>query len=273
VLVHRSSFCQSNGVVVLDGASGVLLIDPGILGDELLCLANDVRALGRSVVAGFSTHPHWDHLLWHDALGEVPRFATASCADTVRARLSGPGWKAGVSRFIPPDIVAQVPLDLLDRVTGLPADAAAIPWDGPRVRIVEHHAHAPGHAALVIEERRVLVAGDMLSDILIPMLDQGSPDPLEGYGAALELLQEASADVDAVVPGHGSVGGTAQLQERIDQDRAYVDALRGGRVPSDPRVGPPPAFEGVTGVHDSQLRAFARPAHDDVPPKWATGRP
>jgi len=30
---------------------------------------------------------------------------------------------------------------------------------------------APGRAALVIEERGVLVAGDMLSDVLIPMPD------------------------------------------------------------------------------------------------------
>ncbi len=28
----------------------------------------------------------------------------------------------------------------------------------------------PGHAALLIEERGVLVAGDMLSDFLIPLL-------------------------------------------------------------------------------------------------------
>ena len=74
-------------------------------------------------------------------------------------------------RLIPPDIAEQVPLDLLGLITGLPAETAQIPWDGPQVRIIEHQAHAPGHAALLIEERGVLVAGDMLSDVLIPMLD------------------------------------------------------------------------------------------------------
>jgi hypothetical protein len=34
--------------------------------------------------------------------------------------------------MIPPDIVEQVPLDLLGLITGLPADTARIPWDGPQ---------------------------------------------------------------------------------------------------------------------------------------------
>ena len=70
VLVHESQFLQSNTVVV-QGQAGVLLIDPGVTGDELACLANDIRELGRPVVAGFSTHPHWDHLLWQAQLDAV----------------------------------------------------------------------------------------------------------------------------------------------------------------------------------------------------------
>lgn len=86
------------------------------------------------MVAGFSTHPHWDHLLWHARLGAAPRYGTARCAATVRDRLSDAGAKARVTRMMPPGIVDQVPLDLLGLVTGLPADTARIPWDGPGVR-------------------------------------------------------------------------------------------------------------------------------------------
>jgi glyoxylase-like metal-dependent hydrolase (beta-lactamase superfamily II) len=50
----------------------------------------------------------------------------------------------------------EVPLDLLGLISGLPAEATQIPWDGPKVRIIEHQAHAPGHAALLIEERGFL---------------------------------------------------------------------------------------------------------------------
>jgi glyoxylase-like metal-dependent hydrolase (beta-lactamase superfamily II) len=254
VLVHESEFCQSNAVVV-QGGGGVLLIDAGVLGDELACLANDLCESGQTVVMGFSTHPHWDHLLWHPGLGEAPRYGTAHCADTARDRLSN-----GIDsrRLGIPD---EVPLDLLGLITGLPADAARIPWDGPEVRIIEHQAHAPGHAALLIEECGVLVAGDMLSDVLIPMLDlNGTADPIEDYLAALRLLDGVADDVDVVVPGHGSVGGGDQVHARIDQDRAYLQALRDAHIPSDPRIGPSAkdGWDWVAGVHERQLQRLKR---------------
>jgi len=268
VLVHASEFCQSNAIVV-PGRAGVLLIDPGVLGDEMACLANDLRELGQPVAAGFSTHPHWDHLLWHARLGAAPRYGTARCAATVRDRLPDAGAKARVAQLIPPDIVEQVPLDLLGLITGLPAEIAQIPWDGPQVRIIEHQAHAPGHAALLIEEHGVLVAGDMLSDVLIPMLDlNGTADPVEDYLAALRLLEAAAGDVDVLVPGHGSIAGADQVHARIDQDRAYVHALRDAGVPDDPRVGPSATFgQGwLPGVHEGQLQRLARRSERDGPP-------
>jgi glyoxylase-like metal-dependent hydrolase (beta-lactamase superfamily II) len=259
---------QSNAVVV-QGRAGVLLIDPGVQGHEMACLANDLRELGQPVVAGFSTHPHWDHLLWHARLSAVPRYGTARCAATVRDRLSDAGAKARVAALIPPDIVEQVPLDLLGLITGLPAEMAQIPWDGPRVRIIEHQGHAPGHAALLIEERGVLVAGDMLSDVLIPMLDlNDTVDPIEDYLAALRLLEGVAVDVDVFVPGHGSVGGADQVHPRIDQDRAYVHALRDAGVPGDPRVGPSATFgkDWLPGVHARQLQHLAGRGERDGTP-------
>ncbi|TMZ33948.1 MBL fold metallo-hydrolase, partial [Klebsiella pneumoniae] len=170
VLIHQSELLQNNAVVV-QGQAGVLLIDPGLTGDELTCLANDLSEMGQPVVAGFSTHPDWDHVLWHADLGEVPRYGTARCAADMRDVRSDAGWKARAAEGLPPEIAEETPLDLYGLITGLPAGTVQIPWDGPEVRIIEHPAHAPGHAALLIEERGVLVAGDMLSDVFVPMLD------------------------------------------------------------------------------------------------------
>ena len=267
VLIHQSEFCQSNAVVV-HGRAGVLLIDPGVHGDEMAALANDLRELGQPVVAGFSTHPHWDHLLWHAGLGAAPRYGTARCAATVRNLLSDARWKARITEWIPPDIAEQMSWDLFGRVIGLPAESARIPWDGPQVRIIEHPAHAPGHAALLIEERGVLVAGDMLSDVLIPMLDlDDTADPIEDYLAALRLLEGAAGDVDVLVPGHGSIGGTDQVHARIDQDRAYVHALRDAGVPSDPRLGPSAyGKDFLPGVHARQVQGLAPRSECDGTP-------
>jgi glyoxylase-like metal-dependent hydrolase (beta-lactamase superfamily II) len=265
VLAHESEFIESNAVVV-QGKAGVLLIDAGITGDEMVAIADDLRKLGQPVVAGFSTHPHWDHLLWNAKLGEAPRYGTARCAADIQAFLSNAHWKDDIAEELPPEI--EVPLDLLGLITGLPAGTTQIPWDGPKVRIIEHQAHAPGHAALLIEEHRVLVAGDMLSDVLIPMLDLSAADPFEDYLAALRLLEGVADDVDVFIPGHGSVGGADQLRARIKQDRAYVQALRDGGVPDDPRIGPSAkrGWEWVSDVHNGQAQRLARRSeHDGTP--------
>jgi glyoxylase-like metal-dependent hydrolase (beta-lactamase superfamily II) len=256
VLIHDSKFLESKTVVV-QGRAGVLLIDPGITGDEMADLASDLHELGRPVVAGFSTHPHWDHVLWHAKFGEAPRYGSSRCAADIQDLLSKADWKAQVAQVLPPDIAGKIPVDeLFGLITGLPDKTAQIPWDGPAVRVIEHQAHAPGHAALLIEECGVLVAGDMLSDILIPFLDLEAADPVRDYLTALELLESVADDVNVVIPGHGSVGGADEVRTRIKQDRAYVQALRGGGS-DDPRLLTGPNKDWLPGVHSWQLRQLA----------------
>ncbi len=255
VFVHESRFVQSNAVVV-EGVDGVLLVDAGIHTDELDCLATDLADSGRTVVAAFSTHPHWDHLLWHAPLGSPPRYATAACEESSRMRLAR-GIEAVAKAVGIPD---DVPLDLIGRISALPAGATHVPWDGPVVRIVEHRAHAPGHAGLIVEQAGVLVAGDMLSDVLVPMLDlNGAAQPIADYLTALDRLEDAAHGVSVVIPGHGSVGGPDDLRARIDQDRAYVEAVRDGRDVDDPRIGPSaaPGWDWVAGVHERQVARLA----------------
>ncbi|MGY6652860.1 MBL fold metallo-hydrolase [Amycolatopsis sp. TRM77291] len=258
VLVHQSVLLENNAVVV-EGADGVLLVDPGLTGAEMACLAHDLADSGRPVAAGFATHPDWDHVLWHPELGDAPRYGTARCGEYLRDLRSKPDWETGVAEGLPPEIAGEVPLDLFGLITGLPAGTTRIPWDGPGIRIVEHPAHAPGHAALVIEECGVLVAGDMLSDVLVPMFDDGG-DPLEDYLAGLRVIEDVAGDADVVVPGHGAVGGAGAVRARIDLDRAYVHALRDGRTPDDPRIGPSakPGWEWVSDLHAGQAQSLAR---------------
>jgi glyoxylase-like metal-dependent hydrolase (beta-lactamase superfamily II) len=258
VLIHESEFIESKTVVV-QGRAGVLLIDPGITNDEMDNLAGDLHELGQAVVAGFSTHPHWDHLLWHAKFGNTPRYGTAHCAADIQDLFSKADWKAQVAEVLPPDIGKEIPVDdLFGQITGLPAGTTYIPWDGPKIRIIEHQAHAKGHAALFIEEPGVLVAGDMLSDTLIPFLDLEAADPTQDYLAALELLEGVADSATVVIPGHGSVGGANQLRARFKQDRAYVQALRDGVSSDDPRLTTGPNKEWLPGVHTWQAQQIAK---------------
>jgi glyoxylase-like metal-dependent hydrolase (beta-lactamase superfamily II) len=257
VFVHHSELLANNTTVV-QGQGGVLVVDPGLTNHEMTCLADDIRQLGQTVVAGFSTHPDWDHVLWHAELGEAPRYGTARGAAFMRDLRSDPDWKTRVVAGLPPEIVEETPLDLFGLLTALPVGTDEIPWQGPEVRVIEHPAHSPGHAALLIADRGVLVAGDMLSDAFVPMLDdfREDNDPTADYLVGLEKLEAVADQIDVLIPGHGSVGRGAQVQARIDLDRSYVHALRDDGVFDDHRIGPDacPGWEWVKDIHDGQLQ-------------------
>ena len=238
VWVRQSEWVWSNAIVVR-GEGGLTLVDPGIDGADLDELADDVERLGLPVVAGFSTHPHWDHLLWHPRFGEVPRYATAPCA-----KLAGEARERAQS--MAEQSASGIPLELIGLLTPLPADGGPVPG-----QIVEHQAHAIGHAAILLADRGVLLAGDMLSDILIPLFDPRQDDQLGAYESALTRLDAAAERVDVVVPGHGNVGRGAEVGARLTADHAYIDALRRGDEPVDARMGP--HAEWLEGIHRSNV--------------------
>ena len=77
-----------------------------------------------------------------------------------------------------------------------------------------------------------------------------------------QLLEGVAGGVDVFIPGHGSIGGADHIDARIDQDRAYVHALRDAHVTSDvtsdPRFGSAATYDWVAGVHAAQLQRLAQ---------------
>jgi len=245
VWVRQSEWVWSNAIAVR-GECGLILVDPGIAGSDLNELADDLDRLGIPAVAGFSTHPHWDHLLWHSRFGEVPRYATHAGARAAREARER-------ARAMAAQSASGVPLELIGHVTPIPGGGGPVPGE-----IVEHQAHAVGHAALLLADRRVLLAGDMLSDVLIPLLDSRRPGQVDAYAAALDRLGEAAAHVDVLVPGHGAVAEGPEVASRLAADRAYIDALRRGGDPVDARLGPDADW--LAGPHRSNVEQARRAA-------------
>jgi len=247
VLVATSTFELTTTTVVL-GPDGCLLIDPAVTLAELARLAADLRELGQRPVAAWSTHPHWDHVLWSRDLGNAPRYATpaaAAVAETERAELAREAQRSAPGHDFA----------LLGRLTPLPGmnTAAAIPWDGPEARLIVHDGHAPGHGAVFLPGTGVLVAGDMCYDVEIPLLDLAASDPLGSYRAGLERLA-AVPGVRHVVPGHGHAGDGDEFRGRLAADAAYLDALALGKTFADPRLTGP---GWLRDTHDQQLRYFS----------------
>jgi len=224
VYVATSRRYVTNSTVILDGHGGALVIDPSWDADELAAIPQDLRELGVTCVAGLSTHMHYDHVLWHPDLGEVPRWASAGTVDAIvnrRAELLAP-------------LVGDIPEDLIELAGHLvPIDGPTLNWRGPTAVIHQHDAHAQHHIAVEIAELGVLVSGDMLSDLELPMPDW-TDDNLETYRAGLMVLSDVARRAERVIPGHGSVG--TDVGGRYEADLAYLDELDETGASADPRV-------------------------------------
>ena len=122
VLVATSSFALTTTTVVVGPEGGCLLIDPGVTVAELAGLAAELGRRDLVPAVAWSTHPHWDHVLWSRELGDAPRYAAPAAVRI--AETERPGMIDGVEHDAPGH-----DLELFGRLVAL--DAAAIGWDGP----------------------------------------------------------------------------------------------------------------------------------------------
>lgn len=238
VWVARARQYATLTTVLLDGAGGAVVVDPAWDPDELAAIPADLAALGVRCVAGVATHEHYDHVLWHPGLGEVPRWTSDRTAD--RLATDRDAILAPAAEFLTPDLLA-----VAGRLRPLPG--ATLPWAGPEARVIEHDAHAPGHIALVLDAASVILCGDMLSDVELPM-PADDDTTLGTYRAGLEALAGEVRRSVWLVPGHGSP--TDQPRARLEADLRYLDDVEAGYDSDDPRIGLP----GMPELHAANLR-------------------
>ena len=225
VLVATGQPYTTTSTVVIGLGGRCLVIDPAITPADVRGLAAELAARGVRAEAGWATHPHWDHVLWCEELGDAPRFATPAAVEAAardRAALI-----AAAEREVPGH-----DLDLVGRLR--PLAAAHIPWHGPPAQVIVHSGHAVGHGAVFLPATRTLIAGDMCSDIEIPLLGGIGPDHIAAYRDGLDRL--ASLDVRIVVPGHGHIGDGNEFRRRLAADASYLTDLADSRPCHDSRI-------------------------------------
>lgn len=231
VWVATSRRYSTTTTVLLDGSGGAVVVDPAWDTDELAAIPEDLFEIGVGCVAGVATHAHYDHVLWHPGLGDVPRWSTPGTVARLardRERILAP-----LAEYLTPDLI-----EIAGRLRAI--GGARLPWAGPPARVIEHDAHAPAHLALLLEASGVLVVGDMLSDVELPM-PASDDQTLEVYLDGLDRLSGAVRQARLLIPGHGSP--TERPQERLDADRRYLDALLAGQASADPRIADPEMTE------------------------------
>ncbi len=222
VRVRRSRAHAMNSVLLLDPAHAVL-VDPGVLPSELDDIAAAVR--GAEAVTLVFTHSHWDHVLgrpwWPGAAtvahaglaAALAREAAAIAADAdACTRPLGEPWTRGFAPFVP------------DVATRGEAQLTRGPWwlvlrDAP--------GHCDDHVTVHLPERRLLFAGDLLSDLEVPWLDR-EPAVYRRTIEGIARLVEAGK-VETIVPGHGAVAvGAEAARARVRRDLRYLEALEEG---------------------------------------------
>ena len=196
-------------------------IDSPVFPDELEILPALAQQAGFGVVGLLATHADWDHLLGRYAFPE----ASLGAAETSAARLVGePGAAQRELRAFDDELYVERPSPL-----SLPG-AQQLPVPG-HIGIGEQELElqpADGHTqdgmAIWIPWARVLVCGDYLSPVEIPMLSAGGS--VAAYLATLRRLEALVEQADQVVPGHGGPIDATRAAAILREDRAYLEALQ-----------------------------------------------
>jgi glyoxylase-like metal-dependent hydrolase (beta-lactamase superfamily II) len=235
VVVAISRAFQTTCTLVRSG-NEAFCVDSPVFPDELEILPAIAEQAGFPVVGVLATHADWDHLLGRYAFPEAP----LGCAETTAAALiSRPGAAQRELRAFDDELYVERPGPL-----SLPG-AQSLPVPGHcGIGEAELELHpADGHTAdgmaVWVPWARVLIAGDYLSPVEIPMLsDSGSA---AAYLATLGRLEPLVEQADHVVPGHGAPIDGTRAAAILREDRAYVQALvehgKAAKLPLARRTG------------------------------------
>ncbi len=173
------------------------------------------RVTDKPVRLLINTHHHVDHTMGN-AL-----FPEAQIVSHTNARREQQRVGIGVLELLRPRIPALVAeLDGVQlRLPDLTFDGRLELHVGDRSLLLIHlgRAHTIGDALVVLPEERVVFAGDVAFHHVTPLAFEGH------VGDWIGVCDEAaSLDVDTIVPGHGPVGGKAELAEL----RGYLHSIR-----------------------------------------------
>ncbi|MBI3891198.1 MAG: MBL fold metallo-hydrolase [Candidatus Wallbacteria bacterium] len=220
--VSRAADAMVSGMIVSCGRA--LLVDPGVLPDEIEALAEFAERQGAVVEALFLTHHHWDHVLATARWPGARRLAHPALEAIVRNQQREAEYRKMLlqtcsSHGCPPHEDWEL-LAITDPL-----------HDGQRVDVGEVSCetlllsgHAPDAAGLLVIGERVLFTADMLDPNELPLPDHD----LDCYLASLDRIEKLLDDgrVERIVPGHGwPLLSPAEIRSQLARDRSYLLAL------------------------------------------------
>jgi glyoxylase-like metal-dependent hydrolase (beta-lactamase superfamily II) len=200
-----------------------LLIDSPYFPDELEALPGLLAGAGFEPDGLLATHADFDHLLGRLAF---PGLALGLGQPTVERLRREPGAAQRDLRDHDAEhyVTRAAPL-ALGQLQGLPVPGRLELGDA-ELELHPAEGHTADGTAILARPLGVLVVGDYLSDVEIPMISPGGS--LAEYRATLARLSPLVEAADGVVPGHGSPHDRATALRLLDEDAGYLDALERG---------------------------------------------
>jgi glyoxylase-like metal-dependent hydrolase (beta-lactamase superfamily II) len=227
VLVATSRMWQTTCTVVRSaggdaepGAGEAFVIDSPVFPDELEVLPMLLQQAGFPFSGLLATHGDWDHLLGRLAFPN----AAIGCAETTAARLTGePGAaQRELRRFDDEHYVERERPLALGQVQALPVPGA-IGLGEQELEAMPADGHTADGMAIWVPWARVLVCGDYLSPVEIPMISPGGSR--DAYRATLERLRPYVEQAAHVVPGHGAVLDPVRAEAILREDLRYLETM------------------------------------------------
>jgi glyoxylase-like metal-dependent hydrolase (beta-lactamase superfamily II) len=202
------------------------VIDSPVLPEELEVLPVLLEQSSFPAPSGLlATHADWDHLLGRLAFPD----ATLGCAATTLERMrSAPGEPQRELRAFDEEHYCKRASPLaLGTVQALDVPGAC-EIGSHELALHPTAGHTSDGMALWIDWGGVLVVGDYLSGVELPVLGEGGS--IEDYVTTLERLRPLLASATHVVPGHGPVLDRERADAVLEEDLVYLRALRDSRA-------------------------------------------
>jgi glyoxylase-like metal-dependent hydrolase (beta-lactamase superfamily II) len=222
LIVVVSRFWQTTCTAVRAGEEG-FVIDSPVYPDELEALSSVLEQAGFPVSGLLVTHADWDHLLGRIAFPQ----ASLGCGESTARRLAAePGDAQRELRAFDEDqyIDDRGPLALAG-VQPLPVPGRLSLGAGDHeLELHPADGHTADGTALLVPWLGVLVCGDYLSPVEIPWISPGGS--VDAYLATLERFRALIGRADTIVPGHGRPLKPEEATRILDEDVAYLEALR-----------------------------------------------
>jgi glyoxylase-like metal-dependent hydrolase (beta-lactamase superfamily II) len=221
LIVFISRAWQTTCTAVRSGGE-CFVIDSPVFPDELDAVKGVLDQAGFPVSGLLSTHADWDHLLGPIAFPGVSLGCGESTADRIAAE---PGAAQRALRAYDEEhyVQGRAPLGLA-AAQSLPVPGrVSLGTSGHELELLPAGGHTADGTAYWIPWLAVLVCGDYLSPVEVPMISAGGS--VVRYLATLDRLRPLVQAAVTVVPGHGAPLDRDAASRGLEEDAAYLTAL------------------------------------------------